>query len=78
MAAQAFTWVPRDTREWRDAWNGLIELTHKEGINPTRDPGQTDARSGESWQYMGTVDGTHEFRHRHHPYTGQREYRRVR
>ena len=29
---------------------------------------------GEVWQYMGTVDGRHEFRHRHHPATGKREY----
>lgn len=37
--------------------------------------------AGEVWQYMGTTYNsarqawTHEFRHRHHPRTGEREYR---
>ena len=32
------------------------------------------AETGERWQYMGTWDGEHQFRHRHHPATGRREY----
>jgi hypothetical protein len=33
---------------------------------------------GDAWQYMGTVDGHHEFRHRCHPRTQQREVTRLR
>jgi hypothetical protein len=29
------------------------------------------------WQYLGVVEGHHEFRHRFHPTTRRREYRRI-
>ena len=32
---------------------------------------------GEDWQYMGSTKDVHQFRHRHHPASGQREYRNV-
>lgn len=33
---------------------------------------------GEAWQYMGTFNGAHEFRHRCHPHHGgQRRYLRI-
>lgn len=52
---------------WNEAWDAL-----------RADVGDTVATcpiTGEVWQYMGTVDGTHEFRHRHHPEIGRRMVR---
>jgi hypothetical protein len=37
-----------------------------------------EPQSGECWQYMDTTaDGLHEFRHRRHPRTLEREYVRI-
>ena len=55
--------------EWDEAWRGLHErFGSVDEICPC---------CGEAWQYMGTVDGHHEFRHRHHPETGERMYHKV-
>lgn len=49
-------------REWKRAWACLAEHTG----------GDTQQLNGyEAWQYMGTHDGQHEFRHRAHPVLGR-------
>lgn len=73
MAEMRF--LKRDSRGWASAW---ATVCAKYG-----DAECYDARSGESWQYMGTVvkdDGRveHQFRHRSLPATGEREYFAVR
>ena len=58
------------TPEWNRAWREIAHLPVNRGLaNPSaaRDP-----LTGETWQYMGTTDGWHEFRHRRHPNTGTR------
>ncbi|MBI2060668.1 MAG: hypothetical protein HYT87_12935 [Nitrospirae bacterium] len=61
----------RDSKLWNEAWASL---------GATSEP---NPESGEDWQYMGTAEAEdghwyHEFRHRDHPVTGTREYRRYR
>lgn len=48
--------------EWEHAWNTLASDKLNGG-----DPACTDSDSGERWQYMGTTEGEHTFRHRMHP-----------
>ena len=66
--------LDEQSTEWRLAWGRLAELSgdaDREAMNP---------RSGEVWQYMGSVRSSvksdaawrHEFRHRDHPRTKQR------
>ncbi len=62
--------LQRGTSEWDAAWNALACAPINRGlVNRTaaRDPA-----TGEVWQYVGTADGWHEFRHRHHPAVGGR------
>lgn len=67
--------------EWARAWDRLSRA-------PINDAVGTDRReaycpdSQETWQYMGTVlvednGWVHEFRHRHHPVSKQRQVVRV-
>jgi len=71
---------------WGPAWEGLAEVY---GFDVKRRPGLSgdcaECCGGECWQMMGAYQphGEHdrltvEFRHRSHPRTGAREYRRVR
>lgn len=56
--------------EWKAAWKGLAHLTGDDDFEAHNE------RSGEVWQYMGSVRHAgawgHEFRHRDHPLTGRR------
>lgn len=52
--------------EWRALWHAL-------GIRTGGDVEEKCPDTGEVWQYMGTFDGRHQFRHRHHPRTKKRE-----
>lgn len=58
------------SREWKEAWRALAERTGDD------DREAENERSGEVWQYMGSVRHAgawgHEFRHRDHPLTGRR------
>jgi hypothetical protein len=62
------------SKEWNAAWKGLAALSGDDdfvALNP---------RSGEVWQYMGSVERgawRHEFRHRDHPSDNQRHLLRV-
>ncbi len=56
MATETMTSVERDSAEWARMWAALAAIFG--------DAACLDADSGEAWQYMGTVDGEHEFRHR--------------
>lgn len=58
------------SRAWAEAWKGLLHLA---GCVVAR-----DTETGEHWEYVGTYQGYHEFRHRAHPGAGgQRLYARV-
>jgi ketosteroid isomerase-like protein len=71
--AYDLVFVERGSAAWDRVWALLTAETGG-------DLAQTCACCGESWQYMGSYsDGgqtAHEFRHRHCPTTGKREYRR--
>jgi len=62
---------PKDREVWLNMW-GTLERSQLGGDRDCRCP-----ETGEIWQYMGTIrygrDWLHEFRHRHHPTTKQRE-----
>lgn len=69
-----------DTAEWNHAWRGLGMVLLADGLGDGSDLEQEHA--GMVWQYMGSEPGAHgavhEFRHRCHPLSGHRLYRRVR
>lgn len=68
-------YIARGSQEWHYAWEQLAAYEVNRGL---ADPGEARNHDcHEVWQYMGTVDGFHEFRHRCHPTTGRREYVRV-
>ena len=63
--------VIRESDEWNYMWKELAKHPiNKDMKNPFK------TTEHEEWQYMGTHIDTkkHEFRHRHHPITGKREY----
>lgn len=69
--------MKKNTNEWIMAWD---RLSHAILNSMLPDPMVAeDADTGEVWQYMGTVfnedyaSWQHEFRHRKHPKTGNRE-----
>lgn len=66
----------RNTLEWAMAWEGLRRVIVADRLGDGTDLAQRSAL-GECWQYMGTIDQHHGFRHRDHPVTGGREYRWV-
>lgn len=69
--------VEREEAEWDRMWESLASLGMNQGLEqPTVAP---HPDSGECWQYMGSCRSgrggwRHEFRHRMHPTTNQREY----
>lgn len=72
------THVSEASPEWDLMWAALA-VTERGASDPTvrRNP-----ESGECWQYMGTsfrgrTSGSHCFRHRDHPDTGDRVYRNI-
>ena len=64
--------IERGTTEWDALWE-LFRRVAGEKYGTT-DLADEDPETGEVWQYMGTWDGEHQFRHRNHPKTGRREY----
>lgn len=56
--------VDRTSDEWDAMWAALGRVV---GDMADRDP-----QSGEVWQYMGTVAGEHQFRHRQRPASAAR------
>lgn len=48
---------------WPAMWEALADATG--------DYADCNPESGECWQYMGTYDGAHQFRHRHRPITAR-------
>ena len=77
MASTTSFFLERDTPGWSAAWNGLWLSTRlRFGIG---DITAYNAEYREVWQYMGSIRRTgrpdeHQFRHRMHPISGQREY----
>lgn len=67
--------VVRDSEEWRSMWNALA--WHPINFGLTDKICALDEGTGERWQYMGTYNGWHEFRHRQHPLTHRREYIKI-
>lgn len=66
---QAIEEVQRDSDEWERMWAELASKNINSGDSACVHP-----ETLESWQYMGTKNGVHSFRHRHHPATGKREH----
>lgn len=64
--------VKRDSEEWDRMWKELASLPINGGDSVCTHP-----EIFEEWQYMGTVDGKHSFRHRCHPVTSTRMYHHV-
>ena len=69
--AGRLTFVDRGSDEWLRMWSKLAAMQFGEWRGDTR---CECPETGETWQYMGTLDGVHEFRHRNHPLTGTREH----
>jgi hypothetical protein len=69
----------RGSLAWHAAWEGLAHVIVQDGLGAGDDLAQH--HEGEEWQYMGSqyieIGMRHEFRHRYHPVTQQREYRDV-
>jgi hypothetical protein len=62
--------VDVDSLEWKAIWLTLALHPLNSGcIDPF-----SCKNDGEVWQYMGTDNDEHVFRHRFHPKTGKREY----
>lgn len=76
---QPLVHAERDSPAWNAAWQGLAETIKRDRLGDGKDLDQ--ARGGEGWQYMGSVitktGQSHEFRHRNHPVSENREYREV-
>jgi hypothetical protein len=66
------TMVIPESAEWHFMW-GMLAVHHLnvDNVKPTL---CLCPETNEGWQYMGTYEGRHEFRHRYHPVTQQREY----
>jgi hypothetical protein len=54
--------IKRGSKEWVRMWAALSAHTGGDTVQE---------HCGEAWQYMGTHDGQHEFRHRHHKWMGR-------
>lgn len=73
--------TPREAAAELDsyAWQALARLESGESIQAA-DVGAwvgATASEFEAWQYLGVEEGCWVFRHRHHPTTRRREYRRI-
>jgi hypothetical protein len=68
------TIVKRETTEFGRMWDALAEMPVNAGLPCPCEA--EDARTGERWQYMATVNiagqWLHQFRHRQHPRTQAR------
>jgi hypothetical protein len=53
------TFIQNDTPEWNHMWSIIYKMFD--------DYSCMCKETGEAWQYMGTYEGFHEFRHRHLP-----------
>ena len=58
--------------EWETAWQELAMHELNAG-----DPVCNNVDTGDSWQYMGTANKNHSFRHRSHPSDGMRKYIKI-
>ncbi len=66
------TAVERGSAAWDVMWQAVAAHPLNTGL---ADPmAATEEVSGETWQDMGTSNGLHSLRHRHHPRTEKREY----
>lgn len=63
------TFMQRHHKGWERAWE---EIKKRYGDFDCECP-----ETGERWQYMGTLGGFHDFRHRCLPATGERTYAKV-
>lgn len=60
--------VEKGCAEWELMWSELASKEINGGDSECLHP-----EFFEVWQYMGSRDGVHSFRHRMHPVTGKRE-----
>lgn len=66
------TIIKEDSPEWNEMWEQLA----KHPLNADNPDPYSCTYVHETWQYMGTSNGEHTFRHRIHPITKKREYLR--
>lgn len=66
---QNLTFVRTDSPEWARMWSLLAA---SQPLGWVGDNGCEHPQCGEVWQYMGTWQGRHQFRHRCHPATNAR------
>lgn len=82
MTETTTIYAHRSSQAWDAAWEALRTKIVEDNLGDGSDLVQMHPDLGEGWQYMGSqIAGTfmeHEFRHRTHPRTQVREYRRVR
>jgi hypothetical protein len=66
--------IKKDSNEWNHMWEWVAAHPLNEGLDNT----SLAMNDGEGWQYMGSFRQEdrviHEFRHRNHPRTQQREF----
>ncbi|WP_071603880.1 hypothetical protein [Dickeya sp. NCPPB 3274] len=67
-----FDYVEPGSIEWETMWKELSLFEINAG-----DTECEDKDTGERWQYMGTKDDVHVFRHRFHPRTKNREHIKI-
>ena len=70
-------WVKRDTAEWRGMWQAIGHSAPCQAVAFLDDDGKP-VKCGEVWQYMGTANGVHDFRHRCGKRHNLREYAHIR
>lgn len=70
--------IKPESREWNYMWDWVANHPLNEGLT---EPSTAISEDGEVWQYMGSFRQNnltiHEFRHRYHPVTNNREYLKV-
>lgn len=66
------TFIEPNTQAWDELWASFTIEANKRFAPHITDC--NDTHNHESWQYHGTINGIHHFRHRWHPKTGRREY----
>jgi hypothetical protein len=70
--------IKPESREWNYMWDWVATHPLNEGLE---EPSTATSEDSEVWQYMGSFRQNnltiHEFRHRNHPVTNNREYLKV-
>lgn len=71
VSSETFYLVQDGSELWKKIWDTLAAAPINAGLTDPRIA--LDSRFGEAWQYMGSRNNNHWFRHRCHPKTQQLE-----